>query len=241
MAPRESIAILGNQVEASWLTGELDESTTIGRLNEVLAATTDRPALAVKVEAGVAACAGRWDEVLRLTESPVAAKIQNDLHLLRIEALAARGRFEEALALSGEPHLDDYWADMQRVRLIGAAIELTRGDGPAAVERLREVVRSTQLDPRRLALAMHAAALLAAAVHQCGHEDEAAMLFGFAAAERERLRINLRLPQRALVADAEQACRAALGESRFDELAEAGASTRWCTLVDEVSAATLTG
>ena len=229
-----SIRILSNQIELSWLTGTLDGPSTIRRLHETLATMSHRPTLALKVEAGVAACAGRWDEVLRLTEQPVTDKLRNDLDLLRIEALAALGRFDEAFTLAGEPHLDDYWADKQRIRLIVAAIELVRDDPPAALESLRPVVRSTQLDPRPLALTMHVAALLAATAHRSGHDDEAAMLFGFAAAERERLGISLRLPQRAVVADAAAACRSMLGGSRFDELAASGAATPWPTLVDDV-------
>jgi hypothetical protein len=124
---------------------------------------------------------------------------------------------------------------MERIRLIVAAIELERDDPSAALERLRPVVRSTQLDRRPLAMAMHVAALLAATAHRSGHDDEAARLFGFAAAEAERLQIRSRLPQRAVIAEAAAGCRSTLGDARFEELAVSGAATLWPTLVDDVA------
>ena len=119
-----------------------DGPSTMRRLHETLATMSHRPTLALKIEAGVAACAGRWDEVLRLTEQPVADKVRNDLDILRIEALAALGRFDEASRWPANLRSNDYWADSQRVHLIGAAIELARGDPPAALRSAATRFRS---------------------------------------------------------------------------------------------------
>jgi hypothetical protein len=201
-------------------------------LDEALATLSDRPPLALKVAAGVAAAGGRWDEVLRLTGEPVTGKVVNDLHVLRMEALAAVGRFDEALSLAAEPYLDDYWADMQRICLLRAAIALVRCDAAGALGHLRPVIESTRRDPRPLALAMHVAALLAVTAHRLGHDDDAAKLFGFVAAERQRLLIDVRPGQRAIVDEGASACRSSLGETRFAELAASGAATTWHALVD---------
>ena len=99
--------------------------------------------------------------MLRLTAGlPGHDKMLIDLYVLRSEALGALGRHAEALALAGEPDVNDYWADVQRVNVVCAAIELARGDAGRALDRLRVVVRSTADDRRRLALWMHVASLL---------------------------------------------------------------------------------
>ena len=82
-------------------------------------------------------------------------------------------------------------------------------------------------DGRRLAIAMHVASLLAVTAHDLGQHETAAILFGFAAAEQDRLDIVLRLSARPLAERARDACRAALGAARFDELAAQGANTEW--------------
>jgi predicted ATPase/DNA-binding SARP family transcriptional activator len=230
----EAIPILSNLIELSWHSGVLDVPEMIRRLDAVLATMDERPPLVLKVRAGIAASAGQWDEVVRLTDDLPGTKLDNDLQVVRIEALIALGRFAEALTLTGAPDPFDYWFDVQRVRYLGAVLELARRDAPAALERLRPAVRWTQMDARPLALAMHLAALLAVTMHRLGHDDDAARLFGFAAAERERLRIELRLSYRSLVDEAEAACRSVVGASRCDELAAAGAATPWPRLVDEV-------
>jgi hypothetical protein len=192
--------------------------------------------MARKVEAGVAASAGHWEDVLRHTADLLGTdKVLIDLCLLRGEALGALGRHAEALALAGDPGINDYWADIQRVNVVGAAIELACGDATAAVERLRVVARATAGDDRRLALSMHVAALQAVAVQRNGDDDRAAVLFGFAAGERARLGIALRPAHRPLVDDATAACRAQLGDARFDELAGAGAATTWRDLVADMA------
>jgi hypothetical protein len=193
--------------------------------------------MVLKIEAGVAACAGRWEDVLRLTAGlPGHDKMLIDLYVLRSEALGALGRHAEALALAGEPDVNDYWADVQRVNVVCAAIELARGDAGRALDRLRVVVRSTADDRRRLALWMHVASLLAVTVDRIGDHDGAAMLFGFAAAERARLGITLRAAHRPLVDATEAACRAGLGATRFDEMAAAGAAAPWQALVADLGA-----
>ena len=53
------------------------------------------------------------------------------------------------MALAGEPQVNDYWAIVQRVHLVGAAIDLARGDPAAALDRLRLVLAMTAEDARR--------------------------------------------------------------------------------------------
>jgi len=77
---------------------------------------------------------------------------------------------------------------------------------------------------------MHVASLLAVTASDLGQHGTAATLFGFAAAEQDRLDMTLRPSVQPLVERAREACRAALGAARFDELAAQGADTEWSDL-----------
>ncbi len=234
-----SINLLGNAVEAWWLTGTpRDEAMVVERMNAVQATMAGGPSPAlIKVAAGIAACAGRCHEVLRLTDDLSGPdKALNDTTVLRIEALGSLGRYDEALALSGEPTVNDYWVDVQRVGYFGAAIDLSRGEPAAARDRLDLIARMLADDGRTLAMAMHLAALLAATLHPLGRLDDAARLLGFADSECARLSIGLRRSCQPLVDGAARACRVRLGRTRYDELVAAGAATPWPTLASAVGA-----
>ncbi len=82
----------------------------------------------------------------------------------------------------------------------------------------RDERRLAARDARRVAPRRHR--------HDLGQHETAATLFGFAAAEQDRLDITLRPSVHPLV-EAREACRAALGAARFDELAAQGANTEW--------------
>jgi hypothetical protein len=165
---------------------------------------------------------------MRLTETATGIdKSLTDLHLLRSEALGALDRYDDALALAGQPYEDDYQTDIQRAHLVCAQIDLARGDPGAAFERLIPLADMITRDERRLALAMHVASLLAVTASDLRQHETAATLFGFAAAERERLDITLRPSVQPLVERALEACRATLGPTGFDELAAEGANTEW--------------
>ena len=238
LRPR-SIDILNNYIELSWLVGTLDGATIHERLDEVLQLLSEPPPTAAKIAAGAAACAGHWDEVMRLTETATGFdKSLTDIRLLRSEALGALDRYDDALALARQPYEDDYQIDIQRAHLVCATIDLAREDPGAAFERLIMLADMITRDERRLALAMHVASLLAVTASDLGQHGTAATLFGFAAAEQNRLDITLRPSVQPLVERAREACRAALGAARFDELAAQGANTEWSDLptVDGASA-----
>lgn len=93
-------------------------------------------------------------------------------------------------------------------------------------------------DGRRLAVGMHVASLLAVAAHDLEQHETAAVLFGYAVAEQERLDIVLRLSNRPLEERALAECRTALGDDRFEELAAQGADAPWRDLPRPVTSAT---
>ena len=154
----QSIDILNNQIELSWITGTLRDSDAIlWRLGEILDLHSETPPVAVKVEAGVAACAGQWDQVVRLTENATGYNdwYLGDVHLLCSEAFGALGRYDDAIAVI-EPHqTKDYPTYVQQVDLVLAPIELARGDPAAALARLNTLADVITRDGRRLAIAMH--------------------------------------------------------------------------------------
>jgi hypothetical protein len=228
----QSIDILNNYVELSWLSGTLENGAAIlERLREVLRLLSHPTSTAVKIEAGVAACSGHWDDVVRMTESAIELdEWLSDLNLLRSEALGALGRYDEALAMVQTPQKDGYLVDIQRAQLVCAAIDLARGDAGTAIDRLTVVADMITDDERRLAISMHVASLLAVTATQLGQHETAAIMFGFTAAEQVRLGITLRLSNRLLAETASAACRAALGGERFDEIAAEGAATDWRNL-----------
>jgi predicted ATPase/DNA-binding SARP family transcriptional activator len=225
----QSIDILNNYVELSWLSGTLDDGAAIlERLGDVLGLLSQPPPTAIKIEAGVAACSGRWEDVVRVTEpTRELDEWLNDLSLLRSEALGALGRYDDALAGVRPPEKDGYLVDLQRSQLVCAAIDLARGDAGAAFDRLTMVADMISDDERRLAISMHIASLAAVTATQLGQHETAAIMFGFAAAEQQRLDISLRPSNRSLVESATAACREALGAARFDAIAADGASTEW--------------
>ena len=147
LRPR-SIDILNNHIELSWLVGTLDGATIHERLDEVLRLLSEPPPTAVKIEAGAAACAGHWDEVMRLTETATGFdKSLTDLHLLRSEALGALDRYDDALALAGQPYEDDYQTDIQRAHLV-CAHDRSRPRGPRCSVRAAHHARRHD-HPRR--------------------------------------------------------------------------------------------
>lgn len=228
-----SISVLSSQIENSWLTGTLAHGdTALRRLDEVLRRYPGAPSMVVKIRAGVAACAERWEEVVRLTEgyANFAEATQGDVRLLRCEALGALGSPEDAVALIPPPDADNYVNFIRHVHLVLAPIDLARGDLAEALHRLALLGDIIDRDDRRLAIAMPVAALLAVAAHSLGQNETAAVLFGFSAGERARLDIVLRPSMRPLVERAHQTSRVAIGDERFDELTGVGAALQWTDL-----------
>ena len=133
LRPR-SIDILNNYIELSWLVGTLDGATIHERLDEVLRLLSEPPPTAVKIAAGAAACAGHWDEVMRLTETATGFdKSLTDIRLLRSEALGALDRHDDALALARQPYEDDYVIDIQHAPIWSAPRSISRE--PTQVQR----------------------------------------------------------------------------------------------------------
>ncbi|HEX4982644.1 MAG TPA: hypothetical protein VFV63_13145 [Ilumatobacteraceae bacterium] len=63
-------------------------ATIHDRLDAVLRLLPEPPPTAAKIAAGAAACAGHWDEVVRLTETATGFdKSLTDIRLFRSEAL----------------------------------------------------------------------------------------------------------------------------------------------------------
>ena len=176
----------------------------------------------------MAALAGRWDEVIRLAEheSYLETEIDSRLQLDRAEALGALGHLDEALtAVEGvEP---GGGREALRADVVHAAIDLRRDAPRTAAERLTRSADKIERDGRRLAIGMHVAALLAVAAHDLAQDETAAVLFGYAAAEQDRLDIALRPSHRPMAEDAIAGSRAALGPEMFAELAAQGANTEW--------------
>ena len=206
-----------------------DSDTILERLGEILDLFSQTPPTAVKIQAGVAACAGEWDQVVRLTENPTGfdESSLSDLHLLRSEALGALGRYDDAIAVLQPHQTNDYKTYIQQAQLVCTPIDLARGDPTAAFDQLATLVDMITGDERRLAIVMHVASLLAITANDLGQHETAAVLFGFAAAEQDRLDITLRLSHRSLAESAFAACCEALGRARFDELVSQGANSEW--------------
>lgn len=187
--------------------------------------------MAGKIQAAVAAATGQWEEVLRVTQSSAnlgeVFAVTGELRVLECEALGALGRPDDAAAALPPLDPNDYPDWVRTVHLVLAPIDLQRGLTLEALARLEIVVDNISRDGRRLALEMHTASLLAIAANDLAQYETAAVLFGFAAAERDRLRIALRPSVRPLDERAIETCRAALGPERFDERARVGAATDW--------------
>jgi predicted ATPase/DNA-binding CsgD family transcriptional regulator len=232
VSPR-SISVLNNRLVVSWFTGTLvDGDAVLARLDEILALTADTPQTAVKIQAGVAAFAGRWDDVMRLTENYADFNdvIRRDLRVLRSEALGVLGHTDDAIAVIPQLDANDDATYVRGVHLVRAPIDLARGDLSAALQRLAVLGDMIDRDDRRLAITMQVAAFLAVAAHHLEQHETAATLFGFSAGERARLDIMLRPSVRPLNEQTQQTCRAVLGDQRFDELAELGVAKQWADL-----------
>lgn len=228
--PTRALALLANRIEVSWHVGGLDDGEAIlQRLAETLDEMSKPDPARFKIEAGVAALAGRWDDVVRIAEAAYDLEPTNEsaVRLMWAEALGALGRHEDALAVLAPLDPDAlgyyfYFAD-----LVHAAIDLRRHEPWAAALRLTVLAEEIGHQGERLAIGMQVASLLAVAAHDLGQHETAAILSGYAASEQQRLDITLRPSDRLLAAEAIESCRAELGAQRFDELAAGGASTEW--------------
>ena len=227
--PWRKSAFLTNRIDQSWFSGILDDGEMLlRRFAEVWAVMLDPPPEQFKIEAGVAAGEGRWDDVVRIARSAhgLDARSEAGLGLLHAEALAALGRLDEARVVLDQLHPNS--ADSRRsAYLVGASIDLRRGDPGAAVERLERVDFGRAARELVFARGVQVTSLLAIAANDLGQPAVAAVLFGYSAVGQERLDIRLRASDRPLAAEAIESCRAELGAQRFDELAAKGASTEW--------------
>lgn len=222
-------AYLTNRVDESWFSGALDDGEVLlQRLAEIRAAVPEQLPEWSKIEAGVAAGEGRWDDVVRIARSArdLDLRIAAAVDVLHAEALAALGRLDEATTVLArvDPNSQEF---RQSASLVGALIELRRGEPEAAVEQLGRVAHGRAAHGDSYATGVQIASLLAIAAHALGQHDAAATLFGHSAAGQDRLDIRLRPSYRTLAGEAIESCRAELGPQRFDELADRGARTAW--------------
>ena len=114
----ESLAILNNLIELSWLAGDLATAPPCSSgCTTRSPPSPGRPQMARKVEAGVAASAGEWADVLRCTaDLPVTDKAADR----PVPCCAAKPSARSAATTKrspspAHPHINDYWADIQRV------------------------------------------------------------------------------------------------------------------------------
>jgi predicted ATPase/DNA-binding SARP family transcriptional activator len=240
--PQRMWALLNNRIDQSWLSGDLhDGPTLLQRIGEVHDEMLRSDPADTKINAGVAACEGRWDDVVRLTAgadrtSPMADASR---HTLRAEALAVLGRHDEALAVLATIDPDTYERHRRYTDRVHASIDLRRREPRPAAERLTALADEIARDGRRLAAGMHVASLLAVAAHDLDQHETAATLFGYAASEQRRLDIVLRPSDRPLAERATAGCQRELGAERYGDLAAQGASSGWHDLptvkLDEIS------
>lgn len=238
--PHRTLALLNNCIDVSWFSGRLDDGPMILQRYEEVAHAIPADPTKFKITAGVAACDGRWDDVVAICTGAVDLDPMLDASVctLHAEALGVLGRHDEALALLSTLEPDSFEKRRFFVDLVNAAIDLRRREPEAAAERLMVLADRIARDGRRLAVGMHVASLLAVAAHDLGQHETAAVLFGYAVAEQERLDIVLRLSNRPLEERALAEGRAALGDDRFEELAAQGADTPWRDLPQPVTSAT---
>ena len=234
--PIRAFMFLNNRIELSWEIGELtDGEAILRRLGEILHVTLDSSPTGstlsgsptrFKIEAGVAARAGRWDDVVQIAEVGLGHDQVTDtqLRLFQAEALGALGRHDDALTALRPLDPDVLGYLIRFADLVHASIDLRRGDTRSAAARLTAMADEVTRDGRRLAIGVQIASLLAVAAHDLGQHETAAILFGHAAHEQARLDITLRPSDRPLADAALEACRSALGADRFDELAGQGAA-----------------
>ena len=228
--PNRMLAFLNNRIEQSWDTGELaDGEAILRRLEELLDMMPQPNPVRYKVEAGVAARAGRWADVVDIAETAgdLDPVMDAAVGLLHAEALGALGRFDEALLTLTSLDRDGLGYYARFVDLVHASTDLRRHEPRAAADRLGTMVEDIAGDGRRLAVGAQVAALLGVAAHGLGRHETAAILLGHADAEQRRLDITLRPSDRPLAEQAIEACRTELGAQRFDVLAAQGARTAW--------------
>ncbi len=230
---RESYAILYNEVQFAWLIGEVaDNDTMLERLNQTEIESPNPSPRSALIRTAVATRSGRWEEAVDLAEKMVVHEetVRIALKLHHSEALGALGRFDEAIAQIPPLETEEMSADLQQVHLVLAPVDLARGEVSSALDRLGTLVELIAGDDRRKAMAMHVAALLAIGAEQIGQHENAAILFGFAYAEQDRLDIMLRMSDRARAEHAAVSCREVLGEELFENLAAEGADTPFSDL-----------
>ncbi|WP_040492056.1 BTAD domain-containing putative transcriptional regulator [Ilumatobacter nonamiensis] len=224
---------LANRIEASWRSGILDGSDVLASLRQITEALDVVPALATKIEAGVAARRGDWDEVLRVAQlmPPPDAATEVSVQLLVAEALIGLGRHGEAAACLEALEADTDGSQRVLSDLLWASLEIGRDrDLGRVVDRLGDLVPVVHDDEPVPAVAMPVAALLGTAAVGLGDVESAAALFGFADSEQHRLGTRLRPGDRVAVDDAVERCRTALGAEQFDRLRAHGAATPWSAL-----------
>jgi hypothetical protein len=210
-----------------------DDVEILRRLDSILAELPHPHPQELSIRVGVAANEGRWDDVVAATDTTEGLDpfLVVSVRLRRAQALGALGRHDEALAVLDtidheSPH---YLHNLDDIR---ASIELGRGDPRSAARRLSWYRDHITQDGRRLAVGAHVAALLAVAAQDLGQHEVAAILFGYTSAEQRRLDVEWRPSDRPLAERAIDACRAALGQERFDQLFAQGETTRWSDLPD---------
>lgn len=227
------LSILNNRVEVSWISGALPDGDAIAqRLVAITEALPAAAPMAAKIEAGVAARAGRWEDVIRIAEAATGLDPANEaaVQITYAEALGAMGRFDEALAALDQLDLVAHGHYERNADLVHASISLDRGDPVTAMTRLDDLVAMIGRDQPRIAIAVPVAALLASVACELDRYEAAATISGFVDAECRRLSIGLRPTDRRLLDAALERCRASLGQQRVIELADMGATLSWAEL-----------
>ncbi len=232
-SPTEAFLAVHNRVATTWWFGRLDDpEATLRQIDALVDAAPAMARTADYLRLRVAMRAGWWDVVIAETESSdhLSEYAQFHRRISRVEALIALGRADEAADELRRLELIPSREHVHTNPYLWASLELERGDPGAAVIALRGRIDELGRDPRRLALGAQLTSLLGEAAHSLGHDETAAVLFGYSAAEQRRLEITLRPTDRPRAERAVAACRAALTERRFDELAARGAVTDFVDL-----------
>ena len=146
--PNRMLAFLNNRIEQSWDTGELaDGEAILLRLEQLLDMMPHPNPVTYKVEAGVAARAGRWTDVVDIAETaddldPVMGAA---VGLLHAEALGVLGRFDEALLTLTSLDRDGLSYHATFVDLVHTSTDLRRHEPRAAADRLGAMVDDDRL------------------------------------------------------------------------------------------------
>lgn len=230
LPPLRVLSILNNRVEVSWISGSLvDGDAILDMLSDVAPTVPAAEGMVVKIEAGVAARAERWEDVIRLAEAASGLDPANEaaVQITCAEALGAVGRFNEALAVLDGLDLVAHGHYERNADLVRAAVMLGQGDAVAALVHLDDLVSMVGRNERRIAIAVPVAALLVVIACELDQHEAAATTFGFVEAERTRLGIGLRPTDQRLVDVAVDRCRSVLGSEGFARLADEGAALTW--------------